>query len=155
MRMVLAFAILFGLDGSARAKQTKNDRKSLSHDSANVVVTINPEARVMASPAAALPPPRLCGSPIELKIKVINNGFVTAPLLASAHEDAGRYVDVDMEPQKLSGEWEDSRVLRLIPHGPGPADVTIVFTLKNNIKDHGRNNQVHLLLSCLQKAPKS
>ena len=154
MRIIVAFAILFGVDGSAWAKPVKSDRRSWSRDSANVVVTINPEARVIASPGAALPPPRPCGSPMELKIKVVNKGFITAPLLASALEDSGRYVDVDMEPQKLNGESEDSRVLRLTPHGPGPADVTIVFTLKSNIKDHGRNNQVHLLLSCLPKPPK-
>ena len=154
MRTILAFAILFGLGSAARAQRIKNHGRLSFRDSANIVVTINPEARVSASLSAALPPPRACGSPIELNIKVINKGLVTAPLLAFALEDAERYVDVEMEPQKLNGEAEDSRVLRLIPHGPQPADVTIVFSLKNNIKDHGRNNQVHLLLSCLPKTPK-
>ena len=154
MRVILALSILFGLDGPAWAKHNENDRSSSAHDSANVVVTINPEARVMASLDAPPPPPQPCGSPIELNIKVINKGFVTAPLVASALGDVARYVDVDMVPRKLNGDAEDSRVLRLIPRGPGTADVTIVFTLENNIKDHGRNNQVHLLLSCLPKASK-
>lgn len=116
---------------------------------AQIVVTINPEARVSAVLGAALPPPGTCGSATELKVKVINQGFVTAPLRAVTVGEGARHVALHMEGEKLNGEPKDSRVLHLTPLGPGPVDVTIVFSIDNNIGDHGGHDRVHFLVRCV------
>ena len=117
-------------------------------DDAQIVVTINPEARVSAVIGAPLPPPAPCGSATELNIKVINQGFVTAPLRAAIVGDGARHVALRMDSTKLSGQPQDSRVLHVIPHESGLVDVTIAFSIDNNIGDLGGRDRVHLLLRC-------
>ena len=116
---------------------------------AQIIVIINPEARVSAAIGAPLPPPVKCGEAAELKIKVVNQGVVTAPLMATLVGDGSKHVDLHMEKSKLTGAPEEGRALHLIPTGPDAADVTIAFSLDRNIGDLGGRDRVHLLVRCL------
>lgn len=115
---------------------------------AQIVVTINPEARVSAIVAAPLPPPAPCGEATELKVKIVNQGVVTAPLRARLVEDGARYAALHMDAAKLSGRLEDTRLLHLIPLGAAPVDLTLAFSIDNNIGDLGGRDRVHLLVRC-------
>jgi hypothetical protein len=137
---------------AAPAEDHAHDHSSLSPEDAQVVVTINPEARVSAVIAAPLSTPAPCGSATRLEIKVINQGFVTAPLRAAIVGDGARHVALRMDNTKLSGGPEDSRTLQLIPRGPDPVDVTIAFSVDDDIGDLGGRDRVHFLVRCLDPA---
>jgi hypothetical protein len=115
---------------------------------AQIVVTINSEARVSAVLAAPLPAPSACGSVAELKIKVINRGFITAPLQASIVGDDMSRIPIHMDSGKLSGKAEESRTLHLFPREPDPVDVTVVFSIDKNVGDLGGRDRVHFVVHC-------
>jgi hypothetical protein len=145
-RSLLLLALTFAV---ARAQGHAHHHQSVSPlGDAHIVVTINPEARVSAALGAPLPSPDACGSIMELKVKVINNGFVTAPLRAAILGDGVRQVALHMDSTKLAGIIEESRALLLIPLRPDAIDVTIEFGIDNNIGDHGGRDRIHLLLQC-------
>ena len=133
---------------SAIAQDHAHHHESLPPGNAQIVVSINPEARVSAVLAAPLPAPSACGSATELKIKVINQGFITAPLRASIVGDGASRVSLHMESAKLSGNAEDHRTLHLIPLGSDPVDVTIAFSIDKNIGDLGGRDRVHFVVRC-------
>jgi hypothetical protein len=116
---------------------------------AQIVITINPEARVSAAVNAPLPKPPACGSVIELEIKIINQGFVTAPVRASIIGSGSRLVELHMDAAKLSGNREDTRKLHLIPFGEDVADITVAFSIDNNVGDLGGRDRVSLLVRCV------
>jgi len=119
---------------------------------AQIVVTINPEARVSAVIGAPLPAPQICGSPLALNIKVINQGFVTAPLRAAIAGDHHMQVTLVTDDAKLSGAREENRLLALTAQGSAPVDVTIAFSIDDTIGDLAGRDRVHLLIHC-QPAP--
>src|SRR5262249_30812631 len=92
--------------------------------------------------------PSACGSATALKVKVINQSFITAPLRAAIVGDGARYISLHMEGTRLTGKAEDNRTLHLIPLGPDPVDVTIAFSIDKNIGDLGGRDRVHFLLRC-------
>ena len=113
-----------------------------------IKITINPEARVSAKFLGVLPPPVRCGTPADLQIKIINQGFVTSRLEAHLVDGNPEGVVFDFHPEPLSGVPEEIRVLRLTLEKPSPTDVTISFTTRNNLPDLGGRDRIHLLLQC-------
>jgi hypothetical protein len=122
---------------------------STSNGDAQIVVTINPEARISATAAAPMPPPAKCGTPVELKVRIVNQGYVTAPLRVAIVGDRSRRVALHMDTVKLSGRTEDARLVHLIPLSTGATDVTAAFSIHNNLGDQGGRDQVHLLVRCI------
>lgn len=114
-----------------------------------VLVTINPEARVSAAVAAPMPPPKKCGEVTEIVVRVINDGFVTAPLRAAIVGGARSRVALHMDIAKLSGAAEDVRQLHLIPLQQEVTDVTVAFSIEDNLGDLGGRDRVHLLVQCI------
>jgi hypothetical protein len=149
MRVLLLLAL-----GSAPtiAQEHAHHHDALPPGDAQIVISINPEARVSAALAAPLPAPGACGSVTELKIKVINNGFITAPLRASIVGDNAPVISLHMDSANLSGQAEEARTLHLTPLGPDLIDVTIAFNIDKNIGDLGGRDRVHLLLNCKSQA---
>jgi hypothetical protein len=143
----LLFLLAFGT-GAALAEDHAHHHGAPPPGDAPLVVTINPEARVSVVIGAPMPPPPPCGTATELKVKVINHGFVTAPLKAEIVGDGNQSVELHMDSTKLSGEPEDSRVLHLTALGPDLADVTIAFSIDTNIGDLGGRDRAHVLVSC-------
>jgi len=132
----------------ANAEEHAHHADALPSIDAQIVVTINPEARISAILGAPLPAPIACGSPTEIKVEVINKAFVTAPLRAAIIGSSSRQLSLHMDDTKLNGQPEDNRVLQLVPLGPSLVDVTIAFSIDYNIRDLGGRDRVHFLLRC-------
>jgi hypothetical protein len=116
--------------------------------SAQIVVTINPEARVSAVMAAALPPPVSCTEPTALKVKIVNQGQISAPLQARLISDGGQVAAIHMDKARLSGSREEERALHILPGSNAPVDLTIAFSLDGNIGDLGGRDRVHFIFRC-------
>jgi hypothetical protein len=152
---VLAIALALGMGASAHAQH--NEHADHQHNppqqpaDAHIVVTINPEARVSAVIGARLPSPPACGSPTPIKVKVINQGFVTAPLRAAITGDGDQQVVLITDDAKLSGAPEDERLLQLVMQGPMPVDATIAFSIDDTVGDLAGRDRVHLLVRCVRQ----
>jgi hypothetical protein len=114
---------------------------------ANLIVTINPEARVSVAKAMPLPLAE-CGRPVPLKIRVVNQGFVTAPLKASLADDGDRHVRLESAGPRLTGNPNETREMRLTQLGSNPADITLVFSISEEIGDLNGRDRTHLLIAC-------
>jgi len=113
-----------------------------------IKITINPEARVSAVMAGALPAAAPCGTPTELPVKIVNQGFVTAQLEAEIVGEAPAGVSLTFHPELLKGTPEEIRKLHITLTKPGPTDITVAFKARNEIPDLGGRNRVHFLLQC-------
>jgi hypothetical protein len=114
---------------------------------AQIIVTVNPEARVNAALGDALVRPDKCGSPLPLDIKVFNQGGITAPLQARL-VGAPEYVAIHMEKRPLSGLAEENQILHVILLRPGATDITVAFSVMGDNGDLADRDRVHLLLRC-------
>ena len=114
---------------------------------AELIVTINPEARV--SVAKGLPIPVVpCGTEAPVRVRVINQGFVTAPLVATLDPVGERHVALRFTPARLSGRLDESQEMGLVSIGSNPAEVTIAFSISQEIGDLGARDRTHLLVAC-------
>jgi hypothetical protein len=126
--------------------------RKMETDSPNeppINITINPEARVSVVLAGVLPPPAPCGTATDLPVKIVNQGFVTAPLEAELVGDAPADVTLDFHPDPLKGVPDELRTLHITLTKPGPTDLTIAFRAHNEIPDLGGRDRVHFLIHCL------
>lgn len=113
-----------------------------------IKITINPEARVSVIRAGSLPAPVPCGTPAELLLKIVNQGFVTSRLEAKLVGDVPPDVTLDFRPEPLQGVPEELRKLHITLTTSGPTDLTISFKLRNDIADLGGRDRIHFLMSC-------
>jgi hypothetical protein len=111
-----------------------------------IVITINPEGRVSAAIAGALPPPAAYGAPIELAVAVVNQGFSTGRLEARLVGSPAAAATLDFHPEPLKGAPLERRILRVTLTGGAPTDLTIAFSLRNESPDLGGRDRVHMLL---------
>jgi hypothetical protein len=119
-----------------------------SPEAAPITLTINPEARVSVVMTGAIPPAVPCGSPLDLPVRVVNQGFVTAPLEAVLVENVPAGVTLDLDVEPLKGVAEEVRVLRVTLKEPGQTDLTVAFRARNEIPDIGGRDRVHFLAEC-------
>lgn len=122
---------------------------SAAPNDAPIVITINPETRVSVTRGGNVPPPAACGRPIELPVKIVNHGFLTAPLEATLVDNIPPGVSIEFAPQPLSGAVDEMRSLQVTVSKPELVDITISFRPKNDIPDLGGRDRIHLLLRCL------
>lgn len=127
--------------------------KSRSPIESAIQITINPEARVSAALVGALLPVAACGTPSNLSVKVINQGFVTARLEAQLVGDLTPGVTLDFGAAPLQGVPQELRELRITLTKRGLTDLTIAFKAHNDIPDVGADlggrDRVHFLMRCL------
>jgi len=112
-----------------------------------IVVTINPEARVSVVLAGPLPQAHP-GSAVDLAVKVVNLGFVTATLEAELVGDAVPGASLEFHPGPLRGKPVETRVLHLTLKNPGTVDLTVAFRTHNEIPDLGGRDRIHFLMVC-------
>jgi hypothetical protein len=112
-----------------------------------IVVTINPEARVSAALAGPMPQAHP-GTPVDLPVKVVNLGFVTATLEAELVGDAVPGAALEFHPEPLKGLPVETRMLRLTLKAPGTVDLTMAFRTHNEIPDLGGRDRIHFLMVC-------
>ena len=117
-----------------------------------ILLTINPEARVGVVMAGALPPAAACGSALELQVKVVNQGFVTASLEAVLVGNSPAAVTLSLDAKPLKGVPEELRVLRVTLMHPGQTDLTVAFRAHNDTGDLGGRDRVHFLVECRQQS---
>lgn len=148
--VVLALLLAPGMQ-DPHAAHGEGDHRNHHHPApagdAHIIVTINPEARVSAVRAGS-PEPGICGQPQDLRVRVVNQGFVTAPLRVALAGDGAANAELRADGAQLSGADEE-RVLQLVPKGPAPVDLTIVFAVSDEVGDLGMRDRVHLYLRCL------
>jgi hypothetical protein len=126
----------------------KMEMGTVSPNDPPIKVTINPEARVSVTLAGALPPAAPCEAGINLAVKIVNQGFVTASLEAVLVGDPPAGVTLDFHPEPLRGVPEEVRKLYITLTRRGPTDLTIAFRAHNEIPDLGGRDRIHLLLRC-------
>jgi hypothetical protein len=144
--IVAAFAL--HLSGHAEASDQPDGRPSAgaaASGDASIIVTINPEDRVAVALAGALPGPAPRGTPVDFKIKIVNQGFATGLLLAHL-VDPPQGAVLDFHPQRLTGSPQELRTLRIMLKNSAPADLTIAFRLSNEMPDLGGRDRIHLLI---------
>ena len=115
-----------------------------------IKITINPEARVSVSLGGTLPPPAECGKSAEIPVKIINQGFVTAPVVATLVDAASNDVLIEFYRAPLLGVPEERRVLRVTVTKPGLVDLTVSFRARNDTPDLRGRDRIHFLLTCTQ-----
>ena len=114
-----------------------------------IKITINPEARVSVTLAGALPPPAACGTAVDFRVKILNQGFVTSRLEAELVGDKPEGTTLDFHPEPLKGVPEELRDLRITLIKPGSTDLTLSFRTHNNAPDLGGRDRVHFIMRCV------
>ena len=144
----LAVSVL-ATSAAVHAQTHEHARESVSPADPPIKITINPEARVSVTLAGALPPPVACGTAADLRVKIINQGFVTSRLEAELIGKTPAGAKLAFHPEPLKGVPEELRELRITLTKPGPTDLTVSFRTHNNAPDLGGRDRVHFLMSCL------
>jgi len=148
--MKRALAVAFLVAGTPAMAQDMSGMKmgnEADAGNAQIVVTINPEARVSAVAGKALPI-RACGSTVMLQVKIVNQGSVRAPLRTKL-VDTPENVVLHESNVPLSGRPEELQMLHITSARKEETDLTFAFSFTNDRGDLAYRDQVHLLLRCL------
>jgi hypothetical protein len=115
---------------------------------APIRITINPEARVSVATVESFAPTARPGVALELPVRIVNQGFVTARLEAELVDGAPPGVSLEFHPEPLKGLPAEERILRITARYPGTVDLTIAFRARNEIPDLGGRDRIHFLVRC-------
>ena len=148
-RVAVGFAAALIASATVHAQTHEHLHESVSPPDPPIRITINPEARVSVALAGALPPPATCGTSVDFRVKVINQGFVTSRLEAEFVGDKPEGVTLDFHPESLKGLPVELRELHITLTKPGPTDLAIAFKAHNEIPDLGGRDRIHFVMSCL------
>jgi hypothetical protein len=135
-----------GRAGEDAPGQEPHGRTAASVDAAPVVVTINPEGRVSAALGSPLPSPVPWDTPVELAVKIVNQGFVTGHLEAQLVGDPKPRVRLDFPDDALKGVPQETRTLRLTLLKATPTDLTIAFRMRRDVPSPAGRDRVHFVL---------
>ena len=116
-----------------------------------IKITINPEARVSATLSGVLPSSPLCWAPVVVRVKVVNQGFLTARLEVELVGSPTPGVQLNFDPEPLKGVPEEVRNLMITIAAPGPTDLTLAFKAHNVGGDLGGRNRIHFLWHCVSR----
>ena len=115
---------------------------------ATINLTINPEARVSVNLNPTIIPSLTCGVAKEMRVKIVNQGFLTARLEAELVKPVPQGVAIQFHPDPLRGIQEEYRDLYVKLDLPGTFDLTIAFRAHNFEADLGGRDRIHMLLRC-------
>lgn len=121
-----------------------------SSRSAQIEVVINPETLISVYRSGGTPPVATCGSATEFRVKIVNQGFLTAPLVAGIVEPVSQGIRLDFPSEPLKGTREEQRILRIVLTQAGPVDVTIAFRADHGLANLGGRDRIHFVLHCVQ-----
>lgn len=153
MRAAYLLAVLVLLPQAAWADEHQHVHELPPADAAAtteamIVVTVNPEARVSAVLAGVWPPRIVCGKPVELPVKILNQAFLTARLEARLVGQLPAGVALEFDRTPLSGAPEELRTLRIAVPIVAAIDLTVAFRAPAEIPDLGGRDRVHFVLHC-------
>jgi len=112
---------------------------------APIAVTINPEARVnvarSGAPIGTLTP----GEWHPIAVTVVNDGFVTGPLVVESEPVSG--LQLEVPAHELTGEHRQETVFWVRLDAPTVVDVTLTFRALGALGGLANHSTVDLLLS--------
>jgi hypothetical protein len=152
VRNIAAIGLFIALAAlvSAQKSECPDEHCKASQNETPIMITINPEARVSAALAGALPQPVSCGTAADLAVRILNQSFATFRLEAQFVGDIPGGVSLDFRPAPLKGVREESRNLRITLTNPDPTDLTVAFKAHNGLPDLGGRDRVHFVMRCVQ-----
>jgi hypothetical protein len=92
---------------------------------------------------------------MEIPVKTVNHGFVTAPLEASLVDQLPPGVRAELSPELLKGIAEERRTLRVTLTKAGPTDIAVSFRARNDIPNLGGRDRVSFLGEEARRAGRS
>lgn len=119
---------------------------------AQLVIVINPEARVAVAPGRE--PPPTCAPTSDLRIAVFNQGKVSGSLLAELVENPPPGVTLEAD-LRLTGAARQDLALRLRSTRSTTSDLTVAFRLPGEPLELGGRGRAHLLVRCPPSTPAS
>jgi len=146
-RLVL-FALLFAMGAAGGQGSGPTTAQAAASRSATIEVAINPEARVAVTLTGILPPSARCGVASAVGVRIVNQGFVTAPLESKLVGTPRAGVSLAWDSEPLRGTPEEFRILYLTLARAGMTDVTIAFRALGQTPDLGGRERVHFLARC-------
>ena len=81
---------------------------------------------------------------MEIPVKTVNHGFVTAPRKASLVEQLPPGVRVEFPPELLKRVADERRTLRVTLTKAGPTDIAVSFRVLNDIPNLASRDRVSL-----------
>jgi hypothetical protein len=96
----------------------------------------------------SVPPSVPCGAASKLKVRVLNQAYVTALLEARLIGDSSNATSLEFHPKPLNGKPEEIISLRIKLQSPGVTDLTISFNARGEKQDLGGRDRVHFLMQC-------
>jgi hypothetical protein len=148
MRTFLVFLAIWGALAPSAGRAQRN--AAYPPDDAQIVITINPEARVSAVLGAPLPSPGACGTTTDLNVHVINQGFVTAAFRATVAGGDSGDVAISLDGPKLTGNHDEVRRLHITVFRSEVRDVAIAFSVQGNFGEATSDGSVHFIFRCFQ-----
>ena len=145
--VLLSFTSAAAQDMSGHDMPGMNMGPARDDSGAQIIVTVNPEARVSAVLTSPQPAAAVCGAPVDLSVKVLNQAGITAPLKARL-VDPPAGVAMTLEGAPLSGRPQDRLTLQLVSRRREATDLTIAFSFTGDAGDLADRDRVHLLLRC-------
>lgn len=148
--LVLALSLLPALTRAVEGEHAgdRHHTDAVPRGGELIRITINPEARVSVTMNGEMPASVPCGTAVDLPVRIVNHGFVTAQLEAQWVGEAPRGARLEFDSGPLSGMGQELRNLRIYLPQPGPTDLTIVFKARDDVPDLGGRSRVHFLISC-------
>jgi hypothetical protein len=86
--------------------------------------------------------------PVDLLVRIVNDGFLTAPLEATLVDSIPGGTVVELSDKPLTGLREETRVLRLTVSVRTTADFTIAFRTRHNVSDLGGRDRILFVALC-------
>ncbi|GAA1134886.1 hypothetical protein GCM10009630_36950 [Kribbella jejuensis] len=115
---------------------------------APIAVTINPEARVNVARSGAPVGTLTTGEWHTIPVTVVNDGFVTGPLVVEAEPVPG--LELDAAANELTGEHRQDAAFRVRLDEPTMVDVTLTFRALGALGGLANHSTVNLLLSSMR-----
>jgi hypothetical protein len=109
-------------------------------------ITVNPEGRLSAAVEGPVPRSARCGTQVEISLAIVNQGFVTESLEAALVGTPPATARLDFPRGPLRGVPLETRTMRITLSAVGPTDMTIAFTLRNEVPDLAGRDRIHLLM---------
>jgi hypothetical protein len=116
-----------------------------------IEVTINPEARISARRTGAPLPAAQCGTYSTWLIRIVNEGYVTAPLFVHVTANpATSAVTLRNTQTNLTGGDLEYRPLSLRIEASQPIEVVFLFSAVEGATQLGRQPRLPVLVTCRQ-----
>jgi hypothetical protein len=125
-------------------------------DKAHIVISINPEARILAHSTAVVRSRERCSSLSVWLIRIRNEGFVAAPLAVRIlNASTGKELKANFDERRLSGGALEYRLLQFAANSSRSIEVVAQFRAGLNPGERGGSAELPILVACSPSEPKA